>query len=393
MLSLGVNLVEFKRNYVGGLNTYALELIEELEKRNLKINIFTNKNSSEFLKKRFKNSNIFILHKKKITTLSFQFFCIIFNFEKLFCLLENRYYKNIKKIIENNSDVFYCPLSYLKPYNLNIPTICSPHDLQHLHFPKYFNYLRLKYRIIAFNLTIKKANLIQASSNFIKKDIERKFKINKNKIIIINEGVSNKFTYSNVNFKKNNYIFFPAQLWHHKNHITVFNSLKLIYKKYRLNLKLVMVGEKFNAHNDVLDFIEKNKDLNIQYLSKVSFRKLLILYKNSRLVISPSLHESSSLPILEACKIGRAVICSDIKPNKELARKLKLNLFKSEDPVNLSQVILKLWSNKKFQKNQIKFNKRMINNFSWEGVSKKYEKNIYKLANLKKAKKSCSKKN
>ena len=383
MLNLGVNLIEFKRDYVGGLNTYALELIEELEKRNLKINIFTNKNSSEFLKKKFKNSNIIKLNKKNYILLFFQFVSIIFEFEKLFCLIENYYYKSIKKIIENNCDIFYCPLSYLKPYNLNIPTVSSPHDLQHLHFPKYFSYLRLKYRKIAFKLTLEKSNLIQASSNFIKNDIRKKLKIDKNKVIVINEGVSNKFNYSPINLKKNNYIFLPAQLWHHKNHLTVLNSLKLIYKKYRINFKLIMVGEKYNAYNNISNFIKKNKGLNIQYLGKVNYNKLISLYNNSRLVISPSLHESSSLPILEACKIGRAVICSDIKPNKELARKLKLNLFKAEDPVNLSQVILKLWFKKKFQKSQIKFNKRIINNFSWEEVSKKYEKNIYKLANLK----------
>lgn len=93
-------------------------------------------------------------------------------------------------------------MSYLKPYNLNIPTISSPHDFQHLHFPHNFSWFRLRYRNIAYNLTIKKSNLIQASSNFIKRDIKNKYRINDNKIVVINEGVSKKFTYSSFNFKK-----------------------------------------------------------------------------------------------------------------------------------------------------------------------------------------------
>ena len=62
---------------------------------------------------------------------------------------------------------------------------------------------------MAFSLSMKKSNFIQASSNFIKNDIKSNFKINDNKIFVINEGVSNKFKVSKVNLNKNNYIFFP----------------------------------------------------------------------------------------------------------------------------------------------------------------------------------------
>jgi hypothetical protein len=384
MLNLGINLIEFKKDYAGGINTYTLELIEELEKKNLKINIFTNKNSSEFLKKKFQKSNIITFNKNKFVILVLEFFCIILNLEKLFCLIENYYYQNIKKIIETNCDVFYCPLSYLKPYNLNIATISSPHDFQHLHFPEFFSYLRLRYRKMAFNLTIKKSNLIQASSNFIKKDINKKFITNKKKIILINEGVSNKFNYIPINFKENNYIFFPAQLSHHKNHMTVLNSLKLVYDKYKINFKLILVGEKFSAYNNISNFIKKNKELNIIYLGKVSFKKLLNLYKNCRFLISPSLHESSSLPILEACKIGRPVICSSIAPNKELSKKLKLNIFESENSINLSEILISLWYNKKLINNQINFNIKAINHFNWSKISEKYYKIFHKLNKKKK---------
>ena len=374
MLNLGINLIDFKKNYRGGLNTYTLELIEELEKRDIKLSIFTNNDSEIFLKKKFKKSKIFTYKKNRLPFLFLQFFCITFNFENLFCFIENFYYKDIKKKIEKKCDIFYCPLSYLKPYNLKIPTVSSPHDFQHLHFPKNFSWFRLKYRNIAFNLTVKKSSLIQASSNFIKNDIKKKFKINKNKIIVINEGVSDKFTNKPLNFKKNNYIFFPSQLWKHKDHITVLKSLKSIYKNYKINFRLIMVGEKFNTDKCILNYIRNNKKLNIHYLGKVSFLKLINLYNNCRLVISPSTYESSSLPILESCKIGRPVICSDIKPNLELNKRLKLNIFKTKNVNSLSKILLRIWFNKKLLKSQINFNKRKINEFNWLKVSLKYEK-------------------
>ena len=96
---------------------------------------------------------------------------IIFGDKKKFVNLENAYYKKIKEKIEQNCDVFYCPLSYLKPFNLKIPTVSSIHDLQHLHYPDNFNFLQYKYRNFSFEETIKKSTVIQASSLFIKKDI------------------------------------------------------------------------------------------------------------------------------------------------------------------------------------------------------------------------------
>ena len=209
MINLGINLIEYKKDYRGGLNTYILELIEELENRKLKIIIFTNKDSEIYLKNKFKKSNVIVFKKNKLIYLFAQLFCIVFNIKKLFNIIKNYFYKDLKKIIDNKCDIFYCPLSYLMPYDLKIPTVLSPHDFQHLHFPENFNWLRLKYRNMAFSLSMKKSNFIQASSNFIKNDIKSNFKINDNKIFVINEGVSNKFKVSKVNLNKNNIFFSP----------------------------------------------------------------------------------------------------------------------------------------------------------------------------------------
>ena len=65
MINLGINLIEYKKDYRGGLNTYILELIEELENRKLKIIIFTNKDSEIYLKNKFKKSNVIVFKKNK----------------------------------------------------------------------------------------------------------------------------------------------------------------------------------------------------------------------------------------------------------------------------------------------------------------------------------------
>jgi glycosyltransferase involved in cell wall biosynthesis len=381
MIRLGVNLLDFKKNYRGGINSFSLGLLKSLEKKkNIFLNIYTNPASEIFLKKIFKKSNIISVKKSKLVLLVLQFFCIIFNKKKLFLNFENSYYVKIKKKIEGESDVFYCPLSYLKPYNLNIPTVTSIHDLQHLHYKNNFNTLQLKYRYFCYEETIKKSTIIQASSIFIKKDIIKFYPhINKKKIEVINEGISNDFKFKKINIAKKKFFFFPAQLWQHKNHMTVLKSIKVLKEKYRINSKLVMVGEKFRSSKNILNFINNNKHLNIQYLGKVNFKKLISLYENCKFLISPSLYESSSIPILEACKIGRPVICSDTDPNKELGKKLKLNYFVSDSYENLAILIKKISKNNNLLKKQVNFNRNIIKYYNWDNISKQYLKLFKKI--------------
>ena len=385
MIRLGINLVNFKKDYKGGINSFALGLMKAFEKKNIHLNIYTNKESKFFLQKIFKKSKITTIEQSKIIYLFLQLFCLLFNKKKLFINLENAYYKKIKKLIDRECDVFYCPLSYLAPFNLNIPTVSSIHDLQHLHYQNYFNILQLKYRNFSFAETMKKSTIIQASSQFIKKDIIKFYpNINKKKIKVINEGISEDFRFKKVNFNKKHYIFFPAQLWEHKNHMTVLKSIKFLKDSFGMNIKLIMVGQKFTSSKKILNFINKNNDLNIEYLGKVNFKKLIYLYENCKFLISPSIYESSSIPILEACKIGRPVICADTPPNKELGKKLKINFFRTKDYINLANVIKILWKKNKFIDNQIKFNKKNIHKYSWDKISNDYctifsklNKNIY----------------
>jgi glycosyltransferase involved in cell wall biosynthesis len=141
-----------------------------------------------------------------------------------------------------------------------------------------------------------------------------------------------------------------------------------------------MVGGKFSAFKEINNFILENKHLNIKYLGKVSFSKLRLLYKNCKFIISPAIYESSSIPILEACKIGRPIIASKSKSNLEMSKKIKMNLFKTQDTKDLTKLILKIWSNNKLIKNQINFNKLIIKNYSWDKISNEYLK-IFKNLN------------
>ena len=71
MIKLGISFLNFKPEYSGGINSFSLGLIKQLEKK-CKLHIYTNNNSYLFLKKKFPASKITIFRKKNFFFLLIQ---------------------------------------------------------------------------------------------------------------------------------------------------------------------------------------------------------------------------------------------------------------------------------------------------------------------------------
>ena len=180
---------------------------------------------------------------------------------------------------------------------------------------------------------------------------------------MINEGVNIKNFKINKrtalkNISKYNlpseFIFYPAQLWHHKDHITILKALKKIRDKDNLQINLVLTGEKYSASKVIFKKIDEfNLQNQIFYLGKVTFNDLVSLYSVSKFFITATLYESSSLPALESACISTPIIASATPPNKEMSRLLKLNLFDAGNSNSLSRVILEIWNDHENIKNKL----------------------------------------
>jgi len=372
-IRIGVNLIDLNLSYSGGLNTYTLGLLASLSKITNLI-IFTEEKKIKFLKKNLAKETIFISTKEKRFIVKFlRFLSVLTKNECIYELSINIEYKEITKEINKKCDIFYCPLTCLRPLTLKVPSITSLHDIQHLLFPKNFTFFERQYRDLLTNSTIKHSTSLQVSSNFIKRNILQFFSKNiSNKIYKIEEGVSNNFK-NNKSIYNKNFLFLPAQIWSHKNHLLVLKALKYFYEKNKKKITLVMTGQNFNGGKTIFKYVKDNqKYLNVKYLGKVSFKKILYLYNSARFVICPSLYESSSLPIFEGIKIRKPIIASDINPHKELKEIFKINFFKKNSAISLAKLLKKIWNNERLIKNQINENNKNIYKFSWDAIARKY---------------------
>ena len=386
-MKIGIDCLELKPNLAGGQLTYILGLLNgfcSVRSENVSFVIFCTRENKKIFEPISSKYNIeLILVGGYFKTLRAVFIMVplILNSRFLWRVALNIYAKifGINKVIVNNCDILYVCTTTLNTYNLSVPTVLSMHDIQHVHFPDFFSFLRLRVRRLRFYNSALKATKIQASSNFIKEDLCSFFPfVNPDDVIVIEEGVDlNDFgnqVYTDVKTKyslPNEFIYFPAALWKHKNHILVLKALNRIYKKHSLKIPLVLTGSKQSGHHEIFKFITDNKIDYVRYLGQVSWQEVVSLHKSARYLITAVLYASSSLPIIEAAASGLPIIASNTPPNVEMSKFLHLNLFDSNSVDSLEKVLLDCWNNRK-NALEIEVNFKNVKRYSWDNVASKF---------------------
>lgn len=408
--NIGIDISNLSPNFYGGIDTYLNGILLGFSNdfKNYNFQIYLNE---DYFKKRKKN----LIFKKNFNYIKIsdgireKFLLKVYNrsLPYLFFLtrkvkfvldfhLKNLIYSKFKRLVEKNSDVLISPNVVLKCYNLQIPTILNMHDIQHVHFPYYFSYEERRRRELQYYNSAYFASKNIASGEFIKKDFINHFPFLKKKISVIHEGIDIKNISKRVKSKKlydffkrkkiykKKFLFLPAQFWQHKNHITVLRGMKILNEIYKVDIKLVMCGQKYENTKYIFEFIKKNNLKNVIYLGVIDKQSLRWCLQNSLATICPALYESSSLVNMEAICAKTTVVSSDIPTNLEKKKYFKVNIFKKKSPMSFSNQILKLISNKNISINQIRFNNKKIKYHDWKNVSKKYLEEAIKILNEKK---------
>ena len=385
-MKIGILLYGIDPEYKGGINSYTLSLLESFGKIDTKNEYFllcTKKNASFFEKFNFKNYKIETIDpfigENRIRLLKKAILYRLFIWQGLNC-----FYRFVDKILYfelirylKKFDAVYCPSTVMLPINCSVPSVVSLHDIQQIHYPEYFSFVEKQFRKTVYKETVKTATAIQASSEYMKKDFMKYFSLTEKKVVLIRDGINPIFNKKNIKLRllktkynlKKGYLFYPAQHWLHKNHITLLKALLLLKKNHNLDLQLVLTGEKQYKSNIIYNFIkENNLNNNIIFLGNVNFDDLPTLYFGSSLVIIPTLHESNSLPILEALAMGCKVIASDIEPNLEIEHE-NLTIFEKLKEETLAEKILNVRTLKKKRKE-----KNIFEQYNWNKTAREYKK-------------------
>lgn len=394
-MRVGINCLRLNPSYAGGINTFTLGLLKGLStiSNGTRFHVFgTTGNESLFHSLRDAKNFDFTM----IDNLAHRFrrqLCraaLLTSSDKAYEATCNQAFRSVRELIEHQVDVVYVPSTVLPYFNSEKPTVLSIHDIQHVHYPEFFSWPVRLSRRLTYGLSARHADFFQASSKFIKCDLQQSFGcITERQIEIIPEGVSREEFSRPINTKalKNRYriperfLFYPAQFWFHKNHMILLKALRQVEKTHGLEIPLVLTGGEYSAAPSIFRYLAEEKMHYVKYLGKVPFEDLVGLYQSATFLVMPSLHESNSLPVLEAAAAGTAIIASNIAPNEELSCTLQLHLFNPNDADELARLIYCLWHDQAGASAQAAHNRQQIAKYSWENTARGFGRLFERAAN------------
>lgn len=113
------------------------------------------------------------------------------------------------------------------------------------------------------------------------------------------------------------FLFYPAQFWAHKNHITLVRVIAEL-KKRGVAMRLALVGsDKGNREHVHAEAKRFGLEDLVHFLGFVSREELLYLYRNAYALTYTSLCGPENLPPLEAFALGCPVLAADIPGSRE----------------------------------------------------------------------------
>lgn len=279
-----------------------------------------------------------------------------------------------------NCDVLHFPF---QQYMLcALPTVYNPHDLQHLHYPNFFDPYDIAVRETIWRAGCQLAHTVAVASDWVKKDVERQYGVNPHKIQVIPwSPPTQAYPTPNPELIKSvreqyglpdSFAFYPAMTWEHKNHVRLLEAIALLRDREGMRVHLICTGNKTNFWPRIEEVLQALRlQDQVQFLGIIPVEHLRAVYRLAEFVIVPTLFEAASGPLFEAWQEMTPVACSRVTTLPEQASDAAL-LF---DPVSVEAIAdatARLASNVALREDLKQRGARRLRDFSWERTAKAY---------------------
>lgn len=337
----------------GGVSKYFSNLLPQLKKNNIEEHLslyFSNNENLDFKSNKeysnfFKNKNF--KGKSKLMNLINIIYSSLRLFNSDFNVFHLTYYN------------YYLPYNSLKPKKTKIAV--TVYDMNHELFPELFP-LNDKTSLNKKKI-IDRADIIFAISESTKNDLIKIWNIDKKKIFVTHLNATINRSENQIIDLPEKYILFVGHRDGYKNFLPFLKSILTLLEKEK-DLKIVCLGGGGFKENEKLMF-KNNKIENRILLHSFSEKKLYSYYKNAVMFVYPSLYEGFGLPILEAFDSECACVLSNTSSLPEVGGNAAA-YFNPKDSDSILQTIEKVYYDKEYKQQLIKFGSQRKSFFSWE---------------------------
>ncbi|GAB4427970.1 MAG: glycosyltransferase family 1 protein [Anaerolineae bacterium] len=240
-------------------------------------------------------------------------------------------------------DVLHYPGSTIDQPSIQIPCVLTLHDIQHEYYPEFFDPATLRWRQTQYAASAQQARQVITVSEFTRQSIIQTYNVPPRKISAIYHGIDPIFepaSTSALNAMRRKYglpeqfLFYPANAWPHKNHERLFQALVRLKQQYNFKCRLLLTG--VWSGEDRLKQLIRHYELadQVQLTAYLPYNDLPALYAGATALVFPSLFEGFGLPALEAMACGCPVICSNASALPEVCGDAALYF----DPLDIAQI-------------------------------------------------------
>ncbi len=286
------------------------------------------------------------------------------------------------------ADLVHFPVQ--SAYITSLPTIYHPHDLQHRHYPQYFTREQLAVRDGVWATYARRATLVAVVSSWIKNDVVAQLGIPPEKVAVVplapvtsayaRPGPDDLARVQRVYELPERFIFYPAQTWLHKNHVTLLEALALLRSDHDVVVPLVCSGRRNEHYAAIARAVERlGLQDSVRFCDFVTPVELQCLYELSEAVVIPSKFEAASGPAWEAFLAGSPVACSAVTSLPEQVGDAAL-LFDPESPQEMADAIFRLWTDSGLRATLVERGRSRVSSLSWERTARHFRAHYRQIA-------------
>lgn len=235
------------------------------------------------------------------------------------------------------------------------------HDAAVSAMPNSYSFLFKVWYKFMFYILGQRLNKIFTVSNFSKRELNKYFSIDLNKIEVVYSAYDHiinikpdESIFQKINIKKKNYVLAVSSLNPSKNFKLILETAKSMPE-----VNFIIAG---GSNSNVFKAQGFKITKNMKFIGYVTDEELVALYKYASCFVYPSLYEGFGLPPLEAIYFNCPVIVSDIDVFKEIYGNNVLYCDKNKVS-SLKEKILYLYNNK----NAIS-NEQILNKYKWNNT-------------------------
>ena len=275
-------------------------------------------------------------------------------------------------------DLYFCPFGSLYPRPLPLPTVVMLADIQEVFCPGFFTAADRYIHDLHSPSSTQMADRVVTLSNFSKATIVKHHRLPDEKVIVVHLSAENCYYHTDKIGRPvtqplpEEFIFYPANFWKHKNHESLLQALSFLQKARNLSIPVVFTGfEQANGY-PLSEKIQEYGLARAHILGYVSREKMAYLYSRAHMLVFPSLFEGFGIPLVEAMASGCPVVASNATSIPEVMGDAGL-LFDPTCPRAIADAVEKVWCDAALRHKMVSSGKRRAKSFSSAHVAEAHQ--------------------